>query len=182
MPTRIDRISAASASYEHEYSELCDNWRALDQKAQGALQIGGLMIALLAGFGPKLCEQAFIAELPTWIALTIGCVAFVLLTLSVWFALLGLWIQCVDHPPRGTGWCDIKTLVSEAPVSDEVLCDITYRQLSEWRDVNEQIWMINGCKASWLERSQSALLAGVCAVTLAAMAFIVGQAWAHAVT
>lgn len=172
-----DRLRTAYNSYNDEYNELCDTWKALDQKAQGSLQIAGIMIALLAGFATKTCEPLFGGGAIARPVIILSGVAFLSLWACVLSALWALWVQRVSHSPRGSGWCDVESYTATQLLDEQVANDILRRRLVEWRQTNKDVWRINESKANYLLWSQRLLACGSGAVTAAALAFLVRQLW-----
>lgn len=170
-----DRLGIAYNSYHDEYNELCDTWKALDQKAQGSLQIAGLMIALLAGFATKTCEPLFGGRALSRLVIILSGLAFLCLWACVLSALRALWVQRVTHSPRGSGWCDVEAYTATQLLDEQLTNDILRRRLVEWRQTNKEVWGINDSKAAYLLWSQRLLACGSGAVTIAALAFLASQ-------
>ena len=177
MAALSDRLALAYKSYNDEYAELCDTWRALDQKSQGCLQTAGVMIALLAAFSTKAVEPLPATNPIGKCAIGLSVISFVLLWVSALFAIFALYVQKVSHSPRGSGWKDIESFTGTRQLGEQVETDILSRQLSAWRQTIENVWKINESKAKHLSWSQFWLAGASTALTVAVVVFLTGLLW-----
>jgi len=172
----MELLESAISSCEKEYAELCDNWRALDQKSQGLLQVAGVMIGLLAAFATKLQDGNEMPPLWHLAILATEGIAFVLLAVCTAFAVGALKVARVRHAPRGTGWEEMAVTCADAVPSNEQMRFIKKRLIDEWRKTNEDVWSVNETKASRLEEAQSWLFSAGVGISLAALEFLAAQA------
>jgi hypothetical protein len=177
MAALSDRLALAYKSYNDEYAELCDTWRALDQKSQGCLQTAGVMIALLAAFSTKAVEPLPATNPIVKFAIGLSAISFMLLWVSALFSIFALYVQRVSHAPRGSGWEDIKVFTATPQLGEQIETDILSRQLTAWRQTNENVWEINESKAKHLSRSQFWLAGASTALTVAVVVFLTGLLW-----
>jgi hypothetical protein len=177
MAALSDRLALAYKSYNDEYAELCDTWRALDQKSQGCLQTAGVMIALLAAFSSKAFEPLSATTPIEKCAIGLIAISFVLLWGSALFAIFALYVQRVSHSPRGSGWNDIELFTGTPQLGEQIETDILSRQLTTWRQTNENVWEINESKAKHLSSSQFWLAGASSALTVAVVVFVIGLLW-----
>jgi hypothetical protein len=173
MTSHHERMAHAYRSYDEEYDELCDTWRALDQKSQGALQTAGVMVALLVGFTSKAFEPLNANGWLHNLTLLLSATAFLLLSFCITFAVLSLRIRRVTHPPKGTGWNDLEAFIGSDPLGQNTELEIHGRRLLYWRQTNLDVWRINESKAAYLVWSQVLLAAATAAVTVAVVIFLI---------
>jgi hypothetical protein len=177
MAALSDRLALAYKSYNDEYAELCETWRALDQKSQGCLQTAGVMIALLAAFSTKAFEPLPATNPIGKYTIGLSAISFVLLWASALFAIFALYVQRVSHSPRGSGWNDIEVFTGTRQLGEQIETEILSRQLTAWRQTNENVWEINESKAKHLSWSQFWLAGASTALTVAVAVFLIGLLW-----
>lgn len=156
-------LESTLRGFAEEYSELSENWRSLDSKAQGAITVSGLFLAGLLAFARTLIESSSYLEKSALTA------AILLLIISVIFSLNVLRVRTVESPPIGK---TLRSLVDEL-LSDEDDLDVEarcnfLRDHSEmWKTTNAAVQRVNDSKASSLYRGQVFLIVAIVFAALA---------------
>jgi len=135
------------------------------------------MIALLAAFSTKAIEPLPATNPIGKYAIGLSGISFVLLWASALFAILALYVQRVAPAPRGSGWNDIEVFTGTRHLGEQIETEILSRQLTAWRQTNENVWEINESKAKHLSWSQFWLAGASTALTVAVAVFLIGVLW-----
>jgi esterase/lipase len=140
-----------------EYGDVCQNWRIIEGKAQGAVAIAGIFI------GGVFALMNALNAMPTW-ALVFLVLVLWLLVAGVLCALRALFVadcECLDDT---SSVLEKAHYVLEAGSEEEGKRHIRtlVSQLSEaYARVNSEIHRSNLTKAAWVHRSQTCLAAGI---------------------
>lgn len=142
-------------AYAREYSELCLNWTALEQKAQLAAGYAGVILTGgLAFLGSGL------VAVPSFANWAFPFIALGLL-LSGFFALKALWVSEETLPPAGE---DLRKLAlkQKSDDSEKWLDDYrregTHLKVVHWDQACKDLDRSLKKKGAWVTRSQATLL------------------------
>lgn len=146
----------ALESLKDEYSELCDNWRSIDTKAQGNIAVCGIFIAGSLAFVRTLPDT------PDQNTLLLLTVAILCLLFSTVLSLLVLKVRTVPSAPSGT---EISELVNDLTRPESFEQDDYERFLGEqlrmWQKTNEKVFENNRDKVRCLFLAQLGLMAAL---------------------
>jgi hypothetical protein len=162
----MTEVSAATALIElalerarYEYTELAENWKQLDTKAQGTGALSGVFLAAVFAFSQQTSPLLAVP----WIkGLALGLVF--LLTAAILCAVLSLWTREAQMPPDAETVRDqVKAFlgadlddVARRAERDAILAGF----LDEWVAANATLSARNAAKVRWLMRAQSLLVIG----------------------
>jgi hypothetical protein len=169
---RQDLAKTVRDSYRGRYDDLVQAWRASDTKAQGTAAIGGVFIAALFAFVRDAATRN--AE-PAMAVVLIA--AAVLTSLSVGASLLALRMRRVPAPPLGKATEDLVTDILACP-DDELAARLSsfYRDdASLWRQVDDEVYAVSGCKTRWVWASQLLLFAAIIVMSSIAVCILISS-------
>lgn len=155
----IALIELALERARYEYTELADNWKQLDAKAQGTGALAGVFLAAVFAFGQQNSPMLSIEMVK---AMAIALV--LLLTAAILCAVICLWTREAQMPPDAEAVRNqVKTFLG-ADLDDEAR--LAEREallngfLDDWVAANATLAARNAIKARWLTRAQALLVAG----------------------
>lgn len=154
--------------FQDEYKELSDDWRAIDQKADGALRFTATLLAATAAvvFRSKWNDQHFLANL-FLITGTALCLV------AAFAGLLAARVRSPLQPPRGTdSFAALDALLSAAPACGEPLAAFHRQQLHRWDTTNRDLRLQANNKAGYLEYAHFTAACGVPLILLAVAAHV----------
>ena len=144
-----------------EYEELCDQWKALDGKAQATGAVAGVLLAGLFAFARDPVQR-------TVLATALLSVATVLSLASAFLVVLAMQIRSIEPPPLGQPIVHMIENVAAKSVDDEELSTrITFLlndQRKLWVRPIESMRDGLSSKTNWLIGAQWALLGALVAL------------------
>lgn len=152
-------IELALERARYEYTELAENWKQLDTKAQGTGALSGVFLAAVFAFGQQNSPlMAHVAVKTVAIALVL------LLTAAILAAVICLWTREAQMPPDAQTVRDQVRTFLGADLDDEARLAEREALLSsfldDWVAANATLTARNATKARWLVRAQALLVAG----------------------
>ncbi len=160
---RLDLLLLSLDAHKAEYLEHSDNWKNLETKAQGAVAIAGIFLAVLFSWVHDIPQNYSCLEYFLLIA------SIVLLVSSVICAILGLKIRKVCFPPIGSMDGDITIdilSIEDKKEFKERIPAFLNDQIHVWDETNKDIQNNNERKAKYIEVSQITIMAAACVVAL----------------
>lgn len=151
-------IDLALERAQYEYTELAENWKLLDAKAQGTAAIAGIFLAAFVAFVSKdPCSVA--GDIHTKLAVA---VLLFLLLASILFAVTAMRVIGFDMPPSGRSTRDDVAKLLDLPLNeDELRAERTklLRELTEiWLSSGDTIENCNAKKVKLVQRAQRFLV------------------------
>jgi multisubunit Na+/H+ antiporter MnhG subunit len=152
-------IELALERARYEYTELAENWKQLDTKAQGTGALSGVFLAAVFAFGQQNSPLLAIVAVK---AMAIGLI--LLLTGAILCAVLCLWTREAQMPPDAETVRDQVKAFLGADLDDEAR--LAEREallagfLDDWVAANATLSARNAAKSRWLTRAQVLLVAG----------------------
>lgn len=167
-PDSANTITQLIQEFQDEYRELSEDWRAIDQKADGAMRFAATLLAATAAvvFRSNWNTQHFVANL-LLIPGVLFCVA------SSVAALMAARVRSPSPPPRGTQSAPVAGLLAaDSTFSTEAFTVYRKQQLHRWKTMNRELRAINDGKAGFLQFAQWTAIVGVILVVLTVAAHI----------
>ena len=152
-------IELALERARYEYTELAENWKQLDTKAQGTGALAGVFLAAVFAFGQQNSPLLAIAAVK---AMAIALI--LLLTGAILCAVMCLWTREAQMPPDAETVRDQVKAFLGADLDDEAR--LAEREallngfLDDWVSANGTLAARNATKVRWLTRAQVLLVAG----------------------
>ena len=149
-------------AYKEEHSELSENWRNLDGKAQGVIAVAGILLAGMFAFVRTLSQAATCGE--RWFV----TVAAISIMASIALALVVLWIRTVPAAPLGESLEPLvdDLLDSEDGMEPDRLHNLSRDHARMWKSTNVEIQKVNEFKARYVQRAQGVLMLGIVVVVI----------------
>lgn len=161
--TKIKRelIQFAYDRSEHEHNELSETWKLLDTKAQATAGIAGVFVAAAFAFVRNTYLQVNFTEK------FLLSLALVLLTVSIFSAVLGMVIRPVSMPLSGADTAKSVDDIFHQPEAEWATRQINLiaDTVNQWDQVNDEIRKILETKGNRIKLSQAALVAASIVIT-----------------
>ena len=157
-------------SFQDEYKDLYDTWKAIDSKAQASATIAGVFLAAVFAIAREIpstfqqFQRIFLA------------VAIFLLVITVCLCVFGMQIRKISAPPIGE---NLKELVNDLlPILTERNKNVRiYRFLRDkidlWDISNSDLKKICLKKASWIQFGQVCLVIAIIFVTFVTLTVVI---------
>lgn len=150
-------MACALERARYEYTELCDNWKQLETKAQGTAAIAGVFLAAFVA----IASRHSCGDLDIHFKLTVVALIALLLA-SIYHAVKVLRVTEFDMPPSSEStWADVKKLL-DLPLNDEALrreMEKLQREFVDiWVQCNQTLHACNEKKSSSVRRAQRLLV------------------------
>jgi len=160
-----DLIDLALERARYEYTELADNWKLLDTKAQATAAIAGVFLAAFFTFVYRDSDGAAGCGLPAVIHWKVlPALLLVCLLAAIVCSLWAMWVTEVDMPPSGEWtWDAVKELLTPTATADSLgrgMRRIKRDFVEDWLKANRVLEKYGQTKAAGVMWAQRALLAG----------------------
>ena len=156
----MELIEVALERARFEYTELADNWKSIEHKAQSTAVVAGIFLAaMLPATNSQLISTATEIHFRIVAALLACC-----LIGSICCAIRALKITHFDMPPSAQWtWNWVRDALALRKVDDELLSakrDLYREFIDNWLGANRTLEERNTKKSSWVRHAQRFLAAG----------------------
>ncbi len=149
-------------SFQLQYNDYWETWKALDAKAQSTATIGGIFLAAAFALARQLPPSY--SALGRWGLF----VAIVLLVVATCVAVVALQVRRVTAPPIGENISkhvqDLLPALTDSE-REERLDAFVLDQIRMWRQTNTDMQKVTSRKACWVSAAQWTLLAAIVVAT-----------------